>query len=111
MPAWQVGGFLGVKIVSVFPGNSAKSLPGVHSTYLLSDGSTGRPLALIDGNEITGRRTVGVAALAASFLSREDALSLLIVGSGRIASLAPSAFVQVRPLAPAPPWPRTPVNP
>ena len=110
MPAWQVGGFLGIKIVSVFPGNSAKSLPGVHSTYLLSDGGTGRPLALIDGNEITGRRTVGVAALAASFLSREDASSLLIVGSGRIASLAPLAFVELRPLDRVEVWDRTTVK-
>jgi ornithine cyclodeaminase len=107
MPAWQDAGFLGVKIVSVFPGNSAKGLPGVHSTYLLSDGGTGRPLALIDGNEITGRRTVGVAALGASFLARADASSLLVVGSGRIASLAPEGFAAVRPISRIEVWNRT----
>src|SRR5262249_24314734 len=100
----------GIKVVSVFPGNSAKGLPGLHSTYLLSDSGTGRPMALIDGDEITGRRTVGVAALAASFISRDDASSLLIVGSGRIASLAPSAFVEVRPIDRVEVWDRTPVK-
>lgn len=107
MPAWQQGGYLGIKIVNVFPGNSAKGLPGLHSTYLLCDGTTGRPLALIDGNEITGRRTVGTAALGASYLAREDASSLLVVGSGRIASLAPEAFAQVRRIERVTIWDRT----
>lgn len=110
MPAWQTGGYLGVKIVSVFPGNSARGLPGVHSTYLLSDGATGRPLAVIDGDEITERRTVGVAALGASYLAREDASSLLVVGSGRIASLAPAAFAKVRPIRRVEIWNRTPAK-
>lgn len=107
MPAWQDGGgFIGVKIVTIFPGNGARNLPGLYSTYLLSDGETGAPLALLDGNEITGRRTVGVSALAASFLAREDASSLLIVGSGRIASLAPAAFRAVRPIRSVMVWDR-----
>jgi ornithine cyclodeaminase len=63
---------------------------------------------LIDGNEITGRRTVGVAALGASLLSRADASSLLVVGSGRIASLAPEAFAAVRPIGRVEVWDRTP---
>jgi ornithine cyclodeaminase/alanine dehydrogenase-like protein (mu-crystallin family) len=109
MPAWDAA-FLGVKIVSVFPENSAKGLPGLHSTYLLSDGTSGVPLALIDGNEITGRRTVGVAALAADFLARRDASRLLIVGSGRIAAIAPAAFRAVRPIAQVEVWDRTPAK-
>jgi ornithine cyclodeaminase/alanine dehydrogenase-like protein (mu-crystallin family) len=101
MPAWQEPGrgYLGVKIVSIFPGNTARGIPGLNSTYLLCDGATGKPLALIDGNEITVRRTVGVAALAASYLARDDAKSLLIVGAGRVASVAAFAFKEVRPIA------------
>ncbi len=95
MPAWQ-GAYVGVKIVTIFSGNAARHLPGVHSTYLLSQLETGEPVALLDGNEITGRRTVAVAALAASFLARSDAASLVIVGAGRIASLAADAFRAVR---------------
>src|ERR1700761_7177118 len=40
MPAWQ-GRTLGVKIATIFPGNSARGLPSVHSSYLLSDSTTG----------------------------------------------------------------------
>lgn len=97
MPAWQAsGGVIGVKIVTVFPGNSSRNVPGLHSTYLLCDGQTGRHLAVIDGNQITSRRTVGVAALAASYLARQDAENLLVVGAGRVGSMLPFALREVR---------------
>lgn len=97
MPAWQQqGGVMGVKIVTIYPGNMARNMPALHSTYLLCDGETGRHLALFDGNQITGRRTVAVAALAASFLARKDARKLLVVGAGRVGSMVPHAFRQVR---------------
>lgn len=97
MPAWR-GGSLGVKIATIFPGNNAHGLPSVYSSYLLSDSATGAPIALLDGNEITARRTVAVSALAASYLARTDAASLLIVGAGRLGQLAASAFASVRPI-------------
>ena len=65
MPAWQVGRYLGIKTVNVAAGNAARGLPGLHSTYLLYDATTGVPLAQIDGNEITSRRTAAASALAA----------------------------------------------
>lgn len=98
MPAWSAGGLLGVKLVSVFPGNGARGLPAVSSSYLLCDGETGRHLALIDGTEITGRRTAAASALAASFLARADAAVLLVVGAGHIAGLIPAAYAIVRPI-------------
>jgi ornithine cyclodeaminase len=58
MPAWQPGGFLGIKTVNIFADNASRGLPGLFSTYLLYDATTGEPLAHIDGNEITSRRTV-----------------------------------------------------
>ena len=98
MPCWRAGGLLGVKLVSVFTGNGARSLPAVSSSYLLCDGETGRHLALIDGTEITGRRTAAASALAGSFLARPDAACLLVVGSGHIGSLMPAAWAAVRPI-------------
>ena len=98
MPAWQAGRYLGIKIVNVFPGNVAKNLPALSSSYLLCDGRTGRHLALIDGNEITSRRTVAASALAVSFLARKDARRLLVVGAGRVASLSAAAHRTVRPI-------------
>lgn len=109
MPAWQTnGGVIGVKIVTIFPGNTARQLPGLHSTYMLCDGTTGQHLAIIDGNQITVRRTVGVAALAASYLAREDARRLLIVGAGRVGSIAPYAFRAVRSIDEIQVWDREP---
>jgi ornithine cyclodeaminase/alanine dehydrogenase-like protein (mu-crystallin family) len=97
MPAWRVGAFLGVKTVNVFPANGARGLPGVHAVYTLFDARTGEPLAQMDGNEITARRTVGASALAASFLARQDARRLLVVGAGRVARLVAEAMRAVRP--------------
>jgi ornithine cyclodeaminase/alanine dehydrogenase-like protein (mu-crystallin family) len=56
------------------------------------------PLAQLDGNEITSRRTAAAAALAASFLAREDATRLLVLGTGRVARLLPEAMACVRPI-------------
>ncbi len=98
MPAWQARGFVGVKVVSVFPGNGALGLPAVSASYLLCDGDTGRHVALIDGAELTRRRTAAASALAGSFLARDDAASLLIVGSGHIGGMMPAAYREVRPI-------------
>jgi len=97
MPAWQAD-WLGVKVVTVHPGNAARGLPAVHSTYLLSEAATGRPVLLLDGDTLTARRTAAASALAASFLARPDAGRLLLVGAGRVASLMPAAHRTVRPI-------------
>ncbi len=97
MPAWQEGGLFGIKAVAIFPNNGALNLPAVHATYALFDASTGQPLAQMDGSELTARRTAATAALAASFLARDDAQHLLIVGAGRVAALLAPALRSVRP--------------
>jgi ornithine cyclodeaminase len=98
MPAWRRGARLGVKTVTIFPGNSAHGRPGLHSLYTLFDATTGAPLAQIDGDQITARRTAAASALAASFLARSDASRLLVLGSGRVAALLPEAMRAVRPI-------------
>ena len=98
MPAWRAGQRFGLKTVMVFPGNGARGLPGLHSTYLLYDARTGEPLAQLDGDQITTRRTAAAAALAASYLARPDAHRLLVVGAGRVASLLADAMRSVRPI-------------
>ena len=92
MPAWRAARYLGIKTVNIFPGNSARGLPGLFATYVLYDARTGEPLAHIDGNEITARRTAAASALAASMLARPNARRLLVVGAGRVASLIPEAY-------------------
>jgi ornithine cyclodeaminase len=106
MPAWQHGRYLGIKTVNIFPGNAERGLPGLFSTYMLYDASTGEPLAQIDGNEITSRRTAAASALAASYLAPADARSLLVVGCGRVGSLVPEAYRAVRPIERVVVWDR-----
>jgi ornithine cyclodeaminase len=106
MPAWQRE-HLGVKIVTVHPANAERGLPAVHATYLLADLATGAPLALLDGDVLTARRTAAASALAASYLARPDASRLLVVGAGRVASLLPEAHAAVRPIRDVEVWNRT----
>lgn len=97
MPAWSERlGYLGFKTVTIFPDNSAQGLPGLHSTYMLHSLATGQPLAQIDGDEITSRRTAGASALAADYLSRKNASTMLLLGTGRVARLLPYAYRCVR---------------
>ena len=110
MPAWQTGKRLGVKTVSIFPGNATHGLPGLHSVYTLYNARTGQPLAVLDGDTITSRRTAAASALAARWLSRPDAKRLLIVGSGRVACLLPHAYRCVRDIEHIDVWSRNPAS-
>ena len=107
MPAWSPDGFYGVKIINIYPGNAAHGLPGLHGIYTLFDARTGIPLALVDADVLTAYRTAAAAALAASYLARQDAGRLLVVGSGRIGRLLPRAMAAVRPIEKVAIWSRT----
>ncbi|WP_371929890.1 ornithine cyclodeaminase family protein [Bradyrhizobium sp. CCGUVB1N3] len=108
MPAWQRGQALGVKFVTVFPENASRGLGAVSSLYVLLDGTTGQPRAMIDGEALTNRRTAAASALASRHLSREDAHTLLVVGTGRIAACLPAAHRVVRPIKRVLVWGRNP---
>jgi len=101
------GGVLGVKIVTVFPGNGAKGLPAVMGNYMLLDGTTGTPLALLDGQALTVRRTAAASALAADYLARSDARVLTMVGTGALAPHLIRAHATVRPIEEVWIWGRT----
>ncbi|KAA9158063.1 ornithine cyclodeaminase family protein [Amycolatopsis acidicola] len=94
MPSWR-GGLLGVKLVDVFPRNRSLGRPALSSAYVLASAETGEHLAVIDGNELTRRRTVATSALASSYLARPDSKVLLVVGTGHIGSLAAQAHAAV----------------
>ncbi|MGD0491956.1 MAG: ornithine cyclodeaminase family protein [Steroidobacteraceae bacterium] len=98
MPAWRVGGALGIKLVTIYPDNALRSLPAVAATYLLLDAETGRPRALLDGGELTLRRTGAASALASRFLSAPDASRLTMVGTGRLAPHLIESHAAVRPI-------------
>lgn len=102
MPAWSAPdpapAHVGVKVVTVYPDNDARNQPSVMGTYLLLDGSTGAPVASIDGPALTARRTAAASALAADYLARPDARRLLMVGTGRLAGNLIEAHAVARPI-------------
>ncbi len=108
MPAWVPGEYLGVKIVTVVPGNSARSLPAIAGAYLISNAKTGELLGLMDGAELTARRTAATSAYAASHLARKDAKTHLILGAGRLSLNLIEAHANVREIENVQVWARRP---
>ena len=106
MPAWTAmtgeqapaRPYVGLKAVTIYPDNPARGEPTVLGMYLLLDGATGKPLALIDGPELTVRRTAAASALAARYLAREDAGRMVMVGAGAMAPCLIRAHAAVRPV-------------
>lgn len=98
MPAWLPGRYVGVKLVSVYPGNGSRGLPAVQGSYLLTSGATGEMIAVVDGGELTARRTAAASALAARFLARENAETMMMIGTGRLSLNLMQAHATVRPL-------------
>ena len=113
MPAWNEqtdegteAGFVGVKVVSVYPGNAAHGKPSISGTYLLMAGDTGEGLAVIDGSALTLWRTAAASALAASYLARDDSSRLVMVGAGALSPYLIAAHASVRPIAEVLVWNR-----
>ena len=86
----------GVKCVSVHPQNMAVNLSTVMAVIILNDPQTGFPLALMDGTHLTRLRTGAAGALAAKYLSRENAESAGFVGCGAQARAQLSCLLEVR---------------
>jgi alanine dehydrogenase len=106
MPAWRPGGSLGIKVATIFPDNALRGLPAVAATYLLLDAGTGQPRALLEGAELTLRRTGAASALASRHLSRADASRLAMVGTGRLAPHLIESHAAVRPIREVRVWGR-----
>lgn len=86
MPS-ESGGWFGVKIATVAPGNAARGLQRINATYLLHDSATLTPVALLDGVALTTLRTPAVSVAAC--LDRLRALAggggglrLVVFGAG-----------------------------
>src|SRR5262245_1313734 len=94
MAGRKAGSPVAVKLVGVFPGNAAVGLDPHQAVICLLDATTGRCLALMDGDVITALRTAAGSALATRALAREDARVLAVVGSG----VQARAHLQLLPL-------------
>ena len=110
MPAWTRGDAsrVGIKLVTVFPDNAKRGLPAIYGQYLLLNGHTGQPIAMLDGTMLTKRRTACASGLASRYLSRPDSRRLLMIGTGALASHLIRVHSKVRPIREVMIWGRRP---
>ncbi|WP_336360622.1 ornithine cyclodeaminase family protein [Haladaptatus sp. ZSTT2] len=100
MPAYIDAGdwdAAGIKWVNVHPDNRDKfGLPTVMGTMVYSDPENAFPLAIMDGTELTMKRTGAAAAVATDHLAIEDATSMGLVGAGVQSYTQLEAISQIR---------------
>ena len=83
MPAYAKGiGAASVKVVSVFPNNIKKGLPGSPAQVVLIDAETGIVTSLIDGTYVTQLRTGAASGVAFRALAKKDARKGALIGTG-----------------------------
>lgn len=98
LPAWIPGEAMGVKMVSVLPGNEERhGLPNIQAAYQLFDGATGAPTLALDGTALTYVKTAADSALGADYLARRDVETMLMVGAGGLGPFLVDAHRAVRP--------------
>lgn len=86
-----------VKIVSEYKNNPKRfSLPVQGGIIVLIDAENSQPLAILDSAMLTSIRTGAVSGLATKLLSRKDAKSVAVVGSGQQARTLLEAMCAVR---------------
>jgi ornithine cyclodeaminase/alanine dehydrogenase-like protein (mu-crystallin family) len=91
--------FFAAKMNANFPGNMKEyGLPTIQGVLIASDGETGQLLALMDSIEITILRTGAATAVAAKYLSRQDAKTVAICGCGNQGRVSVKALMEVRPI-------------
>ena len=108
MPAWKAHEVMGVKLVSIWPGNCAKGLSAVSGVYVLMSCADGRALVVMDGTELTIRRTAAAAALAARLLARRNSKRLAVLGTGSLCVPLVLAHCQALPIERVLVWGRSP---
>ncbi len=96
MPAWEESEVLGVKLVTVSPNNTKYNLPSINGLYVLFNAHTGGVEALLDGKALTAKRTAAASALASSYLSKKDASSMLMLGTGALSTELIKAHATIR---------------
>jgi ornithine cyclodeaminase len=96
--AVDAGRFMASKLITSFPDNPARcSLPAVQAVCVTFDGANGRPLAVLDGTELTYWRTAADSALGAKLLAADTPHTLLVVGAGEMSPRLARAHCAVRP--------------
>jgi len=88
----------GVKIVSLNQDNPSKNLPFIHALMILFDAENGKPLAILDAENLTAIRTGAASGLATKWLSNTKSSITAIFGAGIQARYQLRAMCEVRNL-------------
>jgi ornithine cyclodeaminase len=72
----------GVKLATVAPANPARGLPRISAVYVLFDGPTLQPVALLDGAALTALRTPAVSVAAVRPSLPPGPLRTVVFGAG-----------------------------
>ncbi|MBI3329750.1 MAG: ornithine cyclodeaminase [Nitrospinae bacterium] len=107
LPASQT---LGVKAVSVYPGNRDHGIPTIFAAVLLQDAATGQPSALLEGTYLTALRTGAATGAATDVLARPEASRLGLFGTGGQAPTQLEGVCAVRPITTVWVYSRNPAN-
>lgn len=99
---------MGIKTVSVFPGNAGTEYDSHQGTVMLFDAGNGRLEAVIDATEITAIRTAAASAVATDALARPDASVLAVLGAGVQGASHVRSIPLVRDITEIRVWNRTP---
>lgn len=94
----RVGPLVGQKLATVAPGNPARGLARIQGLYILIDGETLTPTAIIDGTELTALRTPAVSAAVAGLVAAQDAARLVVFGTGPQGVRHVEAMRAIRPI-------------
>jgi ornithine cyclodeaminase/alanine dehydrogenase-like protein (mu-crystallin family) len=87
--------YFAAKINGNFPQNPYKNgLPSIQGLVALFDGQDGRPLTVLHSGVLTGLRTAGAAALAATYGARKDSRRLCLIGAGAQARFQLAAMAE-----------------
>jgi len=73
----------GIKWIGGYPDNQALGLPYIHGLLVLTDGPTGRPLAVMDATWITEVRTAAASMLGIRALAQGTIETVGVIGCGR----------------------------
>lgn len=89
-------GELAVKLVTVFGKNPSRGFPLIHAAVIALDINNGRIKALMDGEVLTTVRTGAAVGVATDILARDDASTVGIIGSSKLAQSQLEAVCNVR---------------
>ncbi|ATF31361.1 ornithine cyclodeaminase family protein [Staphylococcus simulans] len=99
MPCVDIAKQLGtIKITSITPENPKQQLPTTQAQIVITNLKNGETKAMLDGSYLTRLRTGALSGIATKYMSREDATTLGMIGTGGMAYEQFLGNIEVRPI-------------